>query len=262
MRWPAWRTLATIALAVCVACDDSPAAPSDAPGWAGAARPSARRHSHDRLPSQFDRRGRTRAPRARAKRRAVHGRVRAHCRRRPPAADAVGPRRVRRRGGVHQHHRRSRAFPIWTRFSAGWRRAMASSASTARRTPITSDLSTWRCSATSSRPTASRPPSTRSSKRRRIRPSPTSARATACSTRSTASPANNRGDVTPLLTLDRYPDDGLDRAGEPGDLPLAWTRAHGQGRVFYTALGHRDELWLDAAFQRHVVGGLRWALGR
>ena len=73
---------------------------------------------------------------------------------------------------------------------------------------------------------------------------------------------NNRGDVTPLLTLDRFPDDGLDRAGEPGDLPLAWTRAHGQGRVFYTALGHRDELWLDATFQRHVVGGLRWALGR
>ncbi len=73
---------------------------------------------------------------------------------------------------------------------------------------------------------------------------------------------NNRGDVTPLLTLDRYPDDGLDRAGQPGDLPLAWTGAHGQGRVFYTALGHRDELWNDAAFQRHVVGGLRWAIGR
>jgi type 1 glutamine amidotransferase len=73
---------------------------------------------------------------------------------------------------------------------------------------------------------------------------------------------NNRGEVAPLLTLDRYPDDGLDRAGEPGDLPLAWTRAHGQGRVFYTALGHRDELWNDDAFQRHVVGGLRWALGR
>ena len=73
---------------------------------------------------------------------------------------------------------------------------------------------------------------------------------------------NNRGEVTPLLTLDRHPDDGLDRAGEPGDLPLAWTRSHGRGRVFYTALGHRDELWLDSAFQRHVVGGLRWALGR
>lgn len=29
----------------------------------------------------------------------------------------------------------------------------------------------------------------------------------------------------------------------------------------YTALGHRDELWRDADFQRHVLGGVRWALG-
>lgn len=72
---------------------------------------------------------------------------------------------------------------------------------------------------------------------------------------------NNRGSVTPLLTLDRYPMDGLPRAGEPGDLPLAWTRSHGRGRVFYTALGHRDELWQDADFQRHLLGGIRWAIG-
>lgn len=72
---------------------------------------------------------------------------------------------------------------------------------------------------------------------------------------------NNRGSVTPLLTLDRYPMDGLPDAGRPADLPLAWTRSHGRGRVFYTALGHRDELWRDADFQRHVLGGVRWALG-
>jgi type 1 glutamine amidotransferase len=72
----------------------------------------------------------------------------------------------------------------------------------------------------------------------------------------------NRASVTPLLALTRYPDDGLPMAGEDADLPLAWTRAHGRGRVFYTALGHRDELWGDAAFQQHVLGGLRWALGR
>jgi type 1 glutamine amidotransferase len=72
---------------------------------------------------------------------------------------------------------------------------------------------------------------------------------------------NDRGSVTRLLSLDRYPMDGLPRAGEPADLPLAWTRQHGRGRVFYTALGHRDELWRDADFQRHVLGGIRWALG-
>lgn len=72
----------------------------------------------------------------------------------------------------------------------------------------------------------------------------------------------NRAAVTPLLALTRYPDDGLPQAGEPADLPIAWTRAHGRGRVFYTALGHRDELWVDTPFQQHVLGGLRWVLGR
>ena len=73
---------------------------------------------------------------------------------------------------------------------------------------------------------------------------------------------NNRTTVTPLLTLDRYPLDGLPLAGQPGDLPLAWTKTHGTGRVFYTALGHRDELWRDPVYQQHVLGGIRWVLGR
>ena len=29
--------------------------------------------------------------------------------------------------------------------------------------------------------------------------------------------------------------------------------------VFYTALGHREEVWKDERFQQHLVGGLRWA---
>ena len=67
----------------------------------------------------------------------------------------------------------------------------------------------------------------------------------------------NRESVTPLLSLDRYPNDGLERAGESGDLPLAWARNHGKGRVFYTALGHRIELWSDPQFRQHVLGGIR-----
>jgi uncharacterized protein len=73
---------------------------------------------------------------------------------------------------------------------------------------------------------------------------------------------NNRTAVTPLLTLDRFPRDGLPRSGEPADLPLAWAKAHGAGRVFYTALGHRDELWRDAPYQQHVLGGIRGVLAR
>jgi type 1 glutamine amidotransferase len=47
-----------------------------------------------------------------------------------------------------------------------------------------------------------------------------------------------------------------------GDYPQSWVRDYGQGRVFYTSFGHRDDIWAaDAAFQAHVTGGIRWALG-
>jgi uncharacterized protein len=73
---------------------------------------------------------------------------------------------------------------------------------------------------------------------------------------------NNRSRVTPLLTLDHFPPDGLDNAGQAGDLPLAWSKSHGSGRVFYTALGHRIELWSDTRFQQHVLGGIRSVIAR
>jgi len=46
-----------------------------------------------------------------------------------------------------------------------------------------------------------------------------------------------------------------------GDFALAWTRQEGAGRVFYTALGHRPEVWDDARYQRHLVEGITWAMG-
>jgi type 1 glutamine amidotransferase len=72
----------------------------------------------------------------------------------------------------------------------------------------------------------------------------------------------NRSRVTILLSLDRHPDDGLPEAGQPGDLPLAWVKDHGQGRVFYTALGHHEDVWRNPLYQQHVLGGIRWVLRR
>lgn len=46
------------------------------------------------------------------------------------------------------------------------------------------------------------------------------------------------------------------------DFALAWTREHGKGRVFYTALGHRPEVWMDPRFRTHLRGGIEWALRR
>jgi type 1 glutamine amidotransferase len=45
------------------------------------------------------------------------------------------------------------------------------------------------------------------------------------------------------------------------DYAIAWTNQYGQGRVFYTALGHREEVWNDPRFQQHVIGGLRYMFG-
>lgn len=67
---------------------------------------------------------------------------------------------------------------------------------------------------------------------------------------------------TVLLKFDRNPPDGVGIAGDPLDLPLAWQKAHGSGRVFYTALGHRSETWDDPRFRKHLLEAIRWAIGR
>jgi type 1 glutamine amidotransferase len=67
---------------------------------------------------------------------------------------------------------------------------------------------------------------------------------------------------TVLLGFDRNPPDGVGNPGEAADLPLTWQKAHGSGRVFYTALGHRSETWEDARFRRLLLEAIRWAIAR
>lgn len=40
--------------------------------------------------------------------------------------------------------------------------------------------------------------------------------------------------------------------------PTTWVRQEGKGRVFYTAMGHRDDIWTNPAFQKILVGAIRW----
>lgn len=76
--------------------------------------------------------------------------------------------------------------------------------------------------------------------------------------------------VEDLLILDRHPQDH-----SAGHFPVTWCKTYGAGRVFYTSLGHREDI-IDAdpdlkdrknsmeiskAYQAHVLGGIRWALG-
>jgi type 1 glutamine amidotransferase len=74
----------------------------------------------------------------------------------------------------------------------------------------------------------------------------------------------SRDRVHVLLSLDTERTDltGLTGMVKGGDYPQAWTHEVGKGRVFYTTLGHRDDIWTnDAVFRAHVNGGIRWAMG-
>ena len=44
--------------------------------------------------------------------------------------------------------------------------------------------------------------------------------------------------------------------------PLAWTQFYGEGRVFYTALGHEPSVWQDARYQRILTNAILWSMRR
>ena len=83
----------------------------------------------------------------------------------------------------------------------------------------------------------------------------------------------DRAKVHGLLTLDKHPNNQT-----PGDYPIAWIKEYGKGRVFYTSLGHREDIWdpnwkdgkgerknspaIAEAYQQHILNGILWALGQ
>lgn len=87
-----------------------------------------------------------------------------------------------------------------------------------------------------------------------------------------------RAKVHGLLSIEnlmRNADEIKAKQGTPGDFPVAWSKMQGKGRVFYTSLGHREDVWdptysdkdgrknspeVAKQFQQHVLGGIRWAL--
>ena len=60
---------------------------------------------------------------------------------------------------------------------------------------------------------------------------------------------------------------------KPGHYPISWCKEFGKGKVFYTSLGHREDVWnpeekgrknskeVSEAYQQHILGGIKWALG-
>ncbi len=44
--------------------------------------------------------------------------------------------------------------------------------------------------------------------------------------------------------------------------PATWARVQKSGRVFFTSLGHREDVWTSEPFAQIVLGGLSWVLGQ
>lgn len=43
--------------------------------------------------------------------------------------------------------------------------------------------------------------------------------------------------------------------------PATWAKKYGKGRVFYTSMGHREDVWTNPLFQSLLLGGVRVACG-
>ena len=58
-----------------------------------------------------------------------------------------------------------------------------------------------------------------------------------------------------------------DTAGMKGPMyqrppyPATWAHPYGRGRVFYTNMGHREDIWTNPVFKKLIFGGVHWATG-
>jgi glucose/arabinose dehydrogenase/cytochrome c551/c552 len=69
---------------------------------------------------------------------------------------------------------------------------------------------------------------------------------------------NINPDVNVLMTLDESSYEG----GQNGDFhPIAWYHDFDGGRAFYTGGGHTDESFSEDLFLKHVLGGIKYAIG-
>lgn len=71
---------------------------------------------------------------------------------------------------------------------------------------------------------------------------------------------NFAGDLQVLLVQDTQGMKGPEYQRPP--YPATWARQHGKGRVFYTSMGHREDVWDHATFQQILLGGIAWATGK
>ena len=78
-----------------------------------------------------------------------------------------------------------------------------------------------------------------------------------------------KGTATPeklriLLNLDPERSDkptGKNKPNGRSDFPVAWVQKVGEGRVFYSSLGHNNEIYWNPLILKHYLAGIQFALG-
>lgn len=66
-------------------------------------------------------------------------------------------------------------------------------------------------------------------------------------------------DLHVLTVMDAPAMKGPEYARPP--FPNTWARMEGKGRVWYTSMGHRDDVWTNPIFRKILKGGIQWACG-
>jgi type 1 glutamine amidotransferase len=83
--------------------------------------------------------------------------------------------------------------------------------------------------------------------------------------------SHDRTKARELYYMNHHPN----KPEQAGFFPVSWCRKADQGRVFYTSLGHREDVWdadpnmkdrvnapeVAQQYQKHILGGIKWALG-
>ena len=72
----------------------------------------------------------------------------------------------------------------------------------------------------------------------------------------------NLRDLNPQLNILLKIDETSYQGGTMGgDHPMSWYHQYDGGRAFYTALGHTEESYSEPDFLKHILGGLKYAIG-
>ena len=71
---------------------------------------------------------------------------------------------------------------------------------------------------------------------------------------------NFSNDIHVLLVLETEGMHDSDYKRAP--FPIAWARKEGKGRIYFNAMGHRDDVWMSERFRQMLAGAVASATGR